>query len=71
VKAHRVTVTVTDFWWSKQDSLNPPIDHMLTWCNENAELDAWYWDFHTDDLTRIWLEFSDESVAIMFSLKFN
>jgi hypothetical protein len=60
---------MTDFWWSKQDSLDP--DHMLTWCNENAEVGAWYWDFHTDDLTIIWFEFSDESVAIMFSLKFS
>jgi hypothetical protein len=71
VKTHRVTVTMTDFWWSKQDSLNPPIDHMLTWCTENAEHGSWYWDFHTDNLARIWFEFSDEAVAIMFSLRFS
>jgi hypothetical protein len=44
---------------------------MLTWCTENAEHGSWYWDFHTDNLARIWFEFSDESVAIMFSLRFS
>jgi hypothetical protein len=71
MKTHRVTVIMTDFLLSKQDSLDPPIEHMLKWCKENAEFGAWYWDFHTDDLTRIWFEFSDEAVAIMFSLRFS